>query len=390
MGGSSLAPEVLRRSFGEQPDGLRLHVLDSTDAAAVRAVEDAIDVDTDALPRLDASPAGRSRRSACSSTSGRASRDGSALRRDHRPGLGAGGPGRTSTASAASSSTTPTSAGATARCRTSGSCPAALMGADVEALLDGAGPGRAGVRATTTPPANSGLWLGHRARRAGAARPRQADVRRRRRRSRRFGLWVEQLVAESTGKQGKGILPVADEPLGAPDAYGDDRVFVHLRNAGDPTARRGASRRCATPASRCSRSRSAGPQDLGRIFFFAEFATAVAGWVLGINPFDQPNVQEAKDATKRGARRGRRRRDAQADDGDAAPTLLDARRRRTTSRSWATSQPTRRVRRGGRRAARARSATRRRRRRRSATARASCTRPASSTRAARRPGASCS
>jgi hypothetical protein len=113
-----------------------------------------------------------------------------------------------------------------------------------------------------------------------------------------FGLWVEQLIAESTGKQGKGILPVADEPLGKPDAYGDDRVFVYLRDPTSPDAEQDAGVEALARAGHPTVTLAVhGPSDLGRIFFFAEFAVAVAGWVLGINPFDQPNVQEAKDNT---------------------------------------------------------------------------------------------
>jgi hypothetical protein len=116
-----------------------------------------------------------------------------------------------------------------------------------------------------------------------------------------FGLWVEQLVAESTGKEGKGILPVAGEPLAEPEAYGDDRVFAYLRNEDEPDedmdAKIEALGRAGHPTVTLSFSGGAG--DLGRIFFFAEFATAVTGWALGINPFDQPNVQEAKDNTAR-------------------------------------------------------------------------------------------
>src|SRR5215208_8286469 len=116
-----------------------------------------------------------------------------------------------------------------------------------------------------------------------------------------FDLWVEQLLAESTGKEGRGILPVAREPLGDPDVYGDDRVFVYLRNEDEPDeemdAQIEALGRAGQPTT--TLSFSGGASDLGRIFFFAEFATAVAGWALGINPFDQPNVQEAKDNTGR-------------------------------------------------------------------------------------------
>jgi glucose-6-phosphate isomerase/transaldolase/glucose-6-phosphate isomerase len=115
-----------------------------------------------------------------------------------------------------------------------------------------------------------------------------------------FGLWMEQLVAESTGKHGKGTLPVAGEPLGEAGVYGDDRVFVHIRTADEPDKdHETAMTELAKAGHPVLTLRSEGPEDLGRVFFFAEFATAVTGWVLGINPFDQPNVQEAKDNTKR-------------------------------------------------------------------------------------------
>jgi hypothetical protein len=113
-----------------------------------------------------------------------------------------------------------------------------------------------------------------------------------------FGLWVEQLVAESTGKQGKGVLPVADEPMGPPDAYGDDRLFAYLRNADEPDEELDAKVDALAEAGQPVLTLAVhGPTDLGRIFFFAEFAVAVGGWAIGINPFDQPNVQEAKDNT---------------------------------------------------------------------------------------------
>lgn len=113
-----------------------------------------------------------------------------------------------------------------------------------------------------------------------------------------LGMWLEQLLAESTGKQGTGLLPVAGEPLGEPAAYGRDRLFVHLRLKGldDEALDRG-----------CETLREAGHpvitirmddlSDLGQEFFRWEIAVAAAGAVLGINPFDQPNVQESKDNT---------------------------------------------------------------------------------------------
>jgi glucose-6-phosphate isomerase/transaldolase/glucose-6-phosphate isomerase len=119
-----------------------------------------------------------------------------------------------------------------------------------------------------------------------------------------FGLWVEQLIAESTGKHGKGILPVAGEPIAAPgdaaSSYGDDRVFIHIASTGSPNADNDA---LATALEELGqpvfRMQSSGPEDLGRLMFLFEFAVAIVGHVLEINPFDQPNVQEAKDATKR-------------------------------------------------------------------------------------------
>jgi transaldolase/glucose-6-phosphate isomerase len=109
-----------------------------------------------------------------------------------------------------------------------------------------------------------------------------------------LGLWIEQLIAESTGKQGKGILPVAGEPLGDPSAYGDDRVFVAISFA-DSDLSLNAFADVGHPVIQ---RRVTDLYDLGAEFFTWEFATACAGWRLGINPFDQPNVQEAKDATK--------------------------------------------------------------------------------------------
>lgn len=113
-----------------------------------------------------------------------------------------------------------------------------------------------------------------------------------------LGLWIEQLVAESTGKEGKGIIPVIGEPLGPSSAYGNDRLFVSIScGAMDEQT-----------ASRLKDLEAVGHpvlyRDLGELveigaeFFLWEMATAFAGWRLGINPFDQPNVQESKDATK--------------------------------------------------------------------------------------------
>ena len=113
-----------------------------------------------------------------------------------------------------------------------------------------------------------------------------------------LGLWVEQLIAESTGKEGKGIVPVVGEPPGAVSDYGNDRLFVSISvgPAGDETnSRLKALEAAGHPVVYRS---LADVYDLGAEFFLWEMATAFAGWRLGINPFDQPNVQESKDATK--------------------------------------------------------------------------------------------
>jgi len=111
-----------------------------------------------------------------------------------------------------------------------------------------------------------------------------------------LGLWIEQLIAESTGKEGTGILPVNGEPLGPPDVYGNDRLFVSI-SLGRVSENTQLEALAAAGHPIVYRELN-DLYDLGAEFFTWEFATAVAGWRLGINPFDQPNVQEAKDATK--------------------------------------------------------------------------------------------
>jgi len=115
-----------------------------------------------------------------------------------------------------------------------------------------------------------------------------------------FGLWAEQLLAESTGKEGTGLIPVANEPIVSPAAYGTDRLFVYLRLKGDQN--RQLDRQIAGLARHGHPVLTLSLQDrydLAGEFFRWEIATAVAGHLLGIHPFDQPNVQESKDNTAR-------------------------------------------------------------------------------------------
>jgi glucose-6-phosphate isomerase/transaldolase/glucose-6-phosphate isomerase len=112
-----------------------------------------------------------------------------------------------------------------------------------------------------------------------------------------LGYWLEQLLAESTGKQGRGLVPVEGEPLGRPDAYGQDRLFVHVRVNGEEE--NPGVRALAEAGQPLVTLNMRDELDLGGEFLRWELATAVAGSLLGINPFDQPNVQESKDNTKR-------------------------------------------------------------------------------------------
>ena len=112
-----------------------------------------------------------------------------------------------------------------------------------------------------------------------------------------FGLWLEQLVAESTGKNGTGIVPIAGEALGAPVTYGDDRIFIALDGPASLAASPAHRSALAAAGHPILHAHIASPLDLGSEFFRWEFATAVAGSVLGIHPFDQPNVAESKHNT---------------------------------------------------------------------------------------------
>ncbi|MBN1315474.1 MAG: hypothetical protein JXA42_08400, partial [Anaerolineales bacterium] len=113
-----------------------------------------------------------------------------------------------------------------------------------------------------------------------------------------FGDWVEQLVAESTGKHGKGILPVVHEPVGPPAVYGEDRLFVDFRLAGDDEDQ--ASLQALEAAGYpVVRIKLQDRYDLGGQFFLWEMATAIAGYRLGINPFNQPNVEAAKSVARK-------------------------------------------------------------------------------------------
>jgi transaldolase/glucose-6-phosphate isomerase len=299
MGGSSLGPEVIRRSYGEVPDGMRLHVLDSTDPGAVRDVERRVDLDKTLFVVSSKSGGTIETLSHMRYFYERTGGDGSRFCAVTDPGSPLAELARERGFRRVFEND-PEIGGRYSVLSYFGLVPAALAGVNIEGMLHQAQVAEQNCAQFDSPQSNSGLWLGCvMGELAQHGRDKLTYVVSDPISS--FGLWVEQLIAESTGKHGKGILPVADEPLGPPEVYGDDRVFAYLRNEDEPDAELDAAIEALGHAGHPTTTGRVlgGAADLGRIFFFSEFATAVAGWALGINPFDQPNVQEAKDNTAR-------------------------------------------------------------------------------------------
>jgi transaldolase/glucose-6-phosphate isomerase len=180
-----------------------------------------------------------------------------------------------------------------------GLVPGSLIGADIKALLDRADSMREGCASCVPGHENPGMWLGA-TMGALAVKGRDKLTLVTSPSIGSFGLWVEQLIAESTGKEGKGIIPVAGEPLLAPDFYWIDRLFVYLRlKTDDNKATDAAINALKTSGQPVIVLEMKDKLDLGAEFFRWEFATATAGKILSIHPFNQPDVQRAKDATER-------------------------------------------------------------------------------------------
>jgi transaldolase/glucose-6-phosphate isomerase len=304
MGGSSLCPEVWAKVFPQAPGRPRLLVLDSTDATQVAAM--------DARIRPD-----RTLYVVASKSGG--TLEPNLFREHHRHlverAVGREEAGRRFVAITDPGSSMhrlavaegwrhvflgePTVGGRYSALSVFGLVPAAAMGLDVGLLLDRAAEAAAASGPDAAPEDDPGLVLGTVlgvAARAGRDKVTLAGSRA----LAPFGAWLEQLVAESTGKAGKGLVPVAGEPLASPAAYGTDRVFVHLaldREADpDGDARLSALEEAGHPAVRI---RLRDRHDLAAEMFRWEFATAVAGSLLGVNPFDQPDVEAAKVAARK-------------------------------------------------------------------------------------------
>ena len=303
MGGSSLCPEVLAESFGPQPGSPRLHVLDSTDPVQVAALERTLPLASTLMVV--------------------ASKSGSTLEPnifsayffDRVKALGTRrGPGQQFVAitdpgsklEAAASrdgfrrtfAGVPSIGGRYSALSPFGLVPAALIGLDLARWVSGAQAMADRCRVGTAhdnPGVALGLALGVAAREGKdkltlIVSPRIYDL----------GAWLEQLVAESTGKNGTAIIPVDREPLGPPAVYGTDRLFVYLRLTTTPDdAQDRAVEALVSAGASVLRIDVPDVYGLAAEFFRWEFATAVAGSVLGINPFDQPDVEASKVETRK-------------------------------------------------------------------------------------------
>ncbi|HUY56068.1 MAG TPA: bifunctional transaldolase/phosoglucose isomerase [Candidatus Nanopelagicaceae bacterium] len=306
MGGSSLCPEVLRQTFGVQPGFPDLIVLDSTDPDQIQSVVDRVDPARTLL--VVSSKSGGTTETLCH-CSFFYSRWQAAL------GDGAGAhcvavtdPGTHLEKLARDLnfhqvwSANPAIGGRYSALSDFGMVPAATMGIDVDQLLAGAVSMSEACFPDSSAAAerNPGAQLG--AVLAGAAAVGRDKVTILAHPGlQELPTWIEQLLAESTGKLGKGLVPVVGEPLGEPREYGGDRLFVYLElegDGGDPATEKWLAEigRAGHPVVRIP---TAHLLDLGAEFYRWEVATALAGSLIGINPFDQPNVQESKDNTTR-------------------------------------------------------------------------------------------
>lgn len=304
MGGSSLCPEVMSRTFGKREGYPELHILDSTDPAQVKAVEDKIDLAKTLF--------------IVSSKSGSTLEPNifkqyffervTPLVGEHAVGarfIAITDPGSKMQHVAEGDAFrhtffgVPSIGGRYAALSAFGLVPAAIMGVDIRQLLDHTEEMvhacAACVPLEQNPAVVLGTILGVAATKFGRDKvtlitsPGICDL----------GAWLEQLLAESTGKVGKGFIPVDREALGAPDVYGCDRVFVYLRLTSAPEAAQDAGIAALEHAGQpVVRIAVDDLYALGEEFFRWELATAVAGSILGINPFNQPDVEASKVATR--------------------------------------------------------------------------------------------
>ena len=307
MGGSSLAPDVFHRTFGTTEGYLALRVLDSTDPAAVAATGD----DRDPLETLwiVASKSGTTTEPLAFQADAWARIEAALEERDEddqQPGeffVAISDPGKSIDAIPHHDDlrgeflNPPDIGGRYAALSYVGLVPASLIGLDLDSLL-AAGEAMLGLCREPDAAMNPGLQLGlvmgglalaGRDKLTILADPPIAT----------FGAWAEQLIAESTGKHGVGVVPIDLEPARDPSAYGPDRVFVALSVAGERGEAADRAEELVKAGQPVIRIELDDPIDIAGEMIRWEVATAIAGAVLGIDPFDQPNVEDAKERTRR-------------------------------------------------------------------------------------------
>lgn len=307
MGGSSLGPEVLSQVYGCQAGFPALHVLDSTDPEQIRRFEAAVDLAHTLV--VVASKSGSTLepnillahfRERLRQTAG--------VQRPERHLVAITDPGSKLEAEARRDGFRavflgePSVGGRFSALSVFGMVPAALMGLELPRLLGNAAAmaGRCRMHGADNPGLVLGAALGVPGKRVGASGdlPRDKVTFLLPPEIAALGTWFEQLIAESTGKRGVALIPVDDEPLGAPGVYGDDRVFVAYHVGARDRRLASAAASLAGAGQPVVEIVMEGPEALAAEFLRWEIATAVAGSILGINPFDQPDVEAAKVASR--------------------------------------------------------------------------------------------
>ncbi|MBR0707379.1 bifunctional transaldolase/phosoglucose isomerase [Bradyrhizobium liaoningense] len=304
MGGSSLGPEVLAETFGKKPGFPKLHVLDSTDPAQVRAMEGKIDIANTVF--IVSSKSG-------GTTEPNAMKDyfhervaqavGSKVKTGHRF-IAVTDPGSSLEKAAKTLNYArifhgePSIGGRYSVLSPFGLVPAATAGIDVKTFVRHALSMARSCGPDVPPSENPGVQLGL-AMGLAALEGRDKVTILSSKKIADFGAWAEQLIAESTGKEGKGLIPIDGEPLGDPSVYGNDRFFIDIRIEGEADAAHDSQLAAIEAAGHpVVRIAMKSIDHLGQEFFRFEMATAVAGSILGINPFDQPDVEAAKIKTR--------------------------------------------------------------------------------------------
>jgi transaldolase / glucose-6-phosphate isomerase len=303
MGGSSLGPEVLAKTFAKQPGFPKLHVLDSTDPAQVRSLQASINI-ANTLFIVSSKSGGTTEPNVMKDYFfARVSETIGAAKAGHRF-IAVTDPGSsldklaTKQGFARTFHGDPSIGGRYSVLSPFGLVPAAAAGIDLRTLLKHTLSMVRSCGPDVPPHENPGVQLGLAMGLAGLegrdkvtilSSEKIAD----------FGAWAEQLIAESTGKDGKGLIPIDGEPLGDPALYGNDRFFIDLRTEGENDAahdeKLAALEKAGHPVVRIVMQSI---DHIGQEFFRFELATAVAGSVLGINPFNQPDVEAAKIKTR--------------------------------------------------------------------------------------------